>query len=65
MEKRRYQIFRSEDNVVFADFTINVASPENITNAEQDIILLDGDGKAVAEIQIQPGFDRREIPIVQ
>jgi hypothetical protein len=32
-----------------------------ITGAEQNIVLLDEDGKAVAVVELQPGVDRRQI----
>lgn len=41
-----------------ASLTINAP---NVTGAEQDIMILDTDGKAIAVIQMQPGYDRFEI----
>ena len=40
--------------------SITVSAP-NVTGAEQDIVILDSDGKAIAVIQMQPGYDREEI----
>jgi len=61
MEKRRYQIFANSDKeTVVADFTISAPS---LTGAEQNIVILGADSKAVAVIQLQPGFDRREVEL--
>jgi hypothetical protein len=41
-----------------ASITINAPI---VTGAEQDIVILDADGRAMAVIEMQPGYDREEI----
>lgn len=61
MVKKRFQIFlTSNKEEVVCDFT--VSSP-GVTGAENDIILLDSEGKAIAVIELQPGYDRREVDL--
>lgn len=39
---------------------ITIDAPD-FAGAEQDIVILDADGKPVAVVQMQPGIDRREV----
>jgi hypothetical protein len=59
MEKRRFQIVRN--NAPVADFII---SASRIVGAEQNLIILNGEDIPVAIINLQLGFDRKEIPVV-
>jgi hypothetical protein len=51
--KAMFFITQNKKNVV----RIDLEAP-TITNAEQDIVVLDENGKAAIVIQVQPGFDR-------
>jgi hypothetical protein len=41
-----------------ASITINAPI---VTGAEQNIVILDDDGRAIAIVEMQPGYDREEI----
>jgi hypothetical protein len=47
------------------DGTVEVATIEvtatGIAGAEQDVVLLDATGSAIAIVQLQPGIDRKQI----
>jgi hypothetical protein len=57
--KKKYEIYRLADRGT-ASATIRIDAP-NFTGAEQDIIALDEREIPIAVIQLQPGFDRREV----
>lgn len=53
-----FQFTKKNDVNSGASIVINAPS---VTGAEQDIVILDADGKAIAVIQMQPGYDRQEV----
>jgi hypothetical protein len=46
------------DGTVKAKLTIDAP---NVTGAEQDLVVLDESGRALAVVEMQPGIDRKEI----
>jgi hypothetical protein len=40
--------------------TVTITAPM-VAGAEQNLVILDDDGKAIAIVELQPGFDRREL----
>ena len=52
--QRCYQFNSAGNPNGVASVEINAAE---ITGAEQDIVILDTNGKAIAVIQVQPGYD--------
>ena len=60
METTRRFTLKSKDGVKAA-ITITAA---NITSAEQNIVILDATGEAVALVQLLPGIDRHEVEAI-
>lgn len=57
---RTFIVYRMDDPEKDAVAVVSVSATD-ITGAEQNIVLLGDDLKAVAVVELQPGFDRREI----
>ncbi len=56
---RTFLIYANEDRAK-AVASISVTA-DTITGAEENLVLLGEDGRAIAVIELQPGFDRREV----
>lgn len=56
---RTFLIYANEDRAkVLASLCVTAPT---ITGAEQNLVLLGEDGKAILVVELQPGFDRREV----
>lgn len=56
---RTFLIYANEDRAkVVASLCVTA---HTITGAEQNLVLLGEDGKAILVVELQPGFDRREV----
>lgn len=57
---RIFELYRMSDADKKAVATVTIDAP-NLAGAEQNLVVLDDSGRALAVLELQPGIDRKEV----
>jgi hypothetical protein len=60
-QSKTFSLSRKKGAELAHEVAVLSVTAQIITGAEQDIVLLDEDGTAVAIVKLQPGVDRRQL----